>query len=64
MNSSKQLNEALRKIRALEERVNTLTSEMKSLKTQGKQSGNITYSAQIDEQLMTAADNGERVIFK
>jgi hypothetical protein len=64
MDSTKQLNEALRKIRALEGRVNTLTSEMKSLKTRAEKTGKITYSAQIDEQLMTAADNGERVIFK
>jgi hypothetical protein len=63
MDSTKQLNEALRKIRALEGRVNALTSEMKSLKTQLGRSGKID-SAQIDEQLMTAADNGERVIFK
>jgi hypothetical protein len=32
MNSTDQLNEALRKIRALEGRVNALTSEIKSLK--------------------------------
>jgi uncharacterized small protein (DUF1192 family) len=64
MNSTDQLNEALRKIRALEGRVNALTSEIKSLKTQLGKSGKIDSAAELDEQLMTAAENGERVIFK